>query len=373
MEKLLTYALKEGKLVHISKVENGYQCGCICPECEEELSAVANIESKRYKKEAHFSHKPGSNCSGGYESALHLLVKEVFAETKELFIPDFHYDYAPSNKKSFYKKGGKVSFETVILEEEISFEDVIFKPDAIGMVNKKYLFIEFAITSFCDEDKRLKIRRSKISAIEIAIDPKTAILDPAYIKELLLEDNQSKYFLFNPLLEQRYIKELREKLAKKKLEEEESKKSEHLRIKHLIQCKKYNILLIEDGQVSQCPKNQDFFNYIKNTAFYSHPEIIKIVNGSVWNGEFYGRANTFKYVYIDGIQVITSSMVATYEECREMELLFKGLMEYKRRSERFVKNCTYCQFRKGKNTINGKDYITCSYLLNNKPVIDVKI
>lgn len=373
MEKLLTYALKEGKLVHISKVKNGYECGCICPKCKEELSAVANIESKRYKKEAHFSHKDGSKCSGGYESALHLLAKDVFAETKELFLPDFHYDYTPSNDESFYKKGMKVSFETVILEKEISFENAIFKPDAIGTVSGKNLVVEFAITSFCNEEKRSKIRRSKISAIEIVIDPKTAILDPAYIKKLLLEDKKSKYFLFNPLLEKRYKIEQQEKLAKKKLQEEESKKREDLRIKNLIQCKKYNILQIQGKEVSLCPKNKDFFNYMKSSEYYNHPEIKNLVNGAFWNGEFYGHVNTGKFVYINGNRVTTSSMVANYEESKKQNLLYRGLMEYKRRKEILVENCSYCQFRKGKNTINGKNYITCSYLINNEPIIDVKI
>jgi len=55
LKKLLTYALKVGGLTHVSKVENGYKCGCICPECKEELSAVANIEGKEYEKDEHFS------------------------------------------------------------------------------------------------------------------------------------------------------------------------------------------------------------------------------------------------------------------------------------------------------------------------------
>ncbi|MHA7128629.1 hypothetical protein [Algoriphagus namhaensis] len=376
MEKLLTYAIKDKKLVHISEVQNGDNCGCICPnsECKEPLRAVANIESKEYKKEAHFSHQQGSNCPGAYESALHLLVKDVFAETKEIFVPDFHHDYNPENPYSIYGTRGKiVSFDSVILEKEKKIEDEKFKPDAIAFKKEKTLYIEFAVTHFCDEKKLNKIKKANIPAIEVKIDPKTTNLDPVYLKKFLLEDDSAKKFLFNPTLEENYKKEQQEKLEEEKLKQIESIKKEENRIRNLIQCKKYNILKVQGKEVSLCPKNDDFINYIKNSKYYFHPEIKKLANGSFWNGEFYGHINSAKYIFIDGERVITSSIDENHTQFRERELLFRGLMEFKRRNEKSVDNCNRCSYRKGVNTINGEDYVTCSYVTNSNPIIEAKI
>ena len=35
----MTYALKDGVITHISKVESGLACGCVCPACGEKLIA----------------------------------------------------------------------------------------------------------------------------------------------------------------------------------------------------------------------------------------------------------------------------------------------------------------------------------------------
>jgi hypothetical protein len=374
LKKLLTYALKDGRLTHIDLVENGYKCGCICPECEEELSAIANIKEKDYEVKAHFSHKPDSNCSGGFESALHLMVKEVFAETKQIFVPDFHYDYNSRNQKSIYGNRGKiVSFDSVILEKEKKLDGEKFKPDATGFKKGKTLYLEFAVTHFCDEEKLLKIRNSKIPAIEIFVDPNTAVLDPEFLKNLLLEDSLEKYFLFNPEFEEQHKKEQQEDLDRKRLKEEEELKKENIRIKNLIQCKKYNILKIQGKEVSQCPKNKDFGNYINSSEYYNHPTIKKLAKGAFWNGEFYGHVNTVKYVYIDENREVTSSMGSTYEENKKQTLLFRGLMEFKRRNEKSVDNCELCHFKKGVNNIKREEFLTCSYIINNSPIIEAEI
>lgn len=149
MEKLLTYGLSSGKLKHISDVGNGLSCNCICPNCEVELVAKNNPNNVKLP---HFAHKGGNECSFAFETALHLLAKSILFETKELHIPNFHFDYNPTNKKSLFKKGRKLKFEQVILEKQIIHSQDIITPDAIGVINGKRLFIEFANTHFVEDE-----------------------------------------------------------------------------------------------------------------------------------------------------------------------------------------------------------------------------
>lgn len=58
----LTYALKDGVLVHISQVPSGLQCGCKCS------GMWRNINSKKGCKVIHhFAHKSTIECEFGYK------------------------------------------------------------------------------------------------------------------------------------------------------------------------------------------------------------------------------------------------------------------------------------------------------------------
>lgn len=83
----IDYAIDaSGKLVHVDDVPNGLKCGCHCPCCNERLEAQNAGERKTH----HFSHASGCDCSGAYESMLHLLAKEkvmsAFLEGGEFWI-----------------------------------------------------------------------------------------------------------------------------------------------------------------------------------------------------------------------------------------------------------------------------------------------
>lgn len=59
----LTYAQKNEKLVHVSEVERGLKCGCVCPACGEVL-----IARKGNKVVHHFAHKSTIECQYGYQN-----------------------------------------------------------------------------------------------------------------------------------------------------------------------------------------------------------------------------------------------------------------------------------------------------------------
>ena len=83
---LLTYALNiANKLVHIDNVPNGLDCNCYCPYCHAQLVAKNNGK----KKISHFAHYHAEDCGKAYETALHLLAKEILCERKVLMLPAY--------------------------------------------------------------------------------------------------------------------------------------------------------------------------------------------------------------------------------------------------------------------------------------------
>ena len=141
-ERLLTYAYnRENKLIHIDDVENGNNCGCRCPHCNDPLCAKNNGKIQAH----HFSHQSGTDCEGAYETAVHLLAKEILVENKRLQV--------------FYKDG---EIETLVLEEvipEYHDKETGLTPDVFAKSNGNILWIEFKNTHPVDENKIKKNQR----------------------------------------------------------------------------------------------------------------------------------------------------------------------------------------------------------------------
>ena len=87
MEQNIFYALKDNKLIHISNVENGLKCGCICPSCKGKM-----IAKKGKIKVHHFAHY-NKDCGLAGETALHLKCKEIIEKNKTFWIPSVGIPY----------------------------------------------------------------------------------------------------------------------------------------------------------------------------------------------------------------------------------------------------------------------------------------
>lgn len=80
----IKYALnKEGKMVSIEKVENGFRCGCKCPCCDELLIARNDGDLRTH----HFAHTSGIECDNGFNASISHLVKEILLKSHRLYVP----------------------------------------------------------------------------------------------------------------------------------------------------------------------------------------------------------------------------------------------------------------------------------------------
>ena len=69
----IPFGMRDGSLLHISQVERGLKCNCICPACNEPL-----VARKGKKTVHHFAHYRINNCSP--ETALHQIGKRLIFE-----------------------------------------------------------------------------------------------------------------------------------------------------------------------------------------------------------------------------------------------------------------------------------------------------
>src|ERR1700678_3272842 len=104
MDIEIPYALKAGVIVHISEVDRGLDCGCVCACCGDDL-----VARKGVSRQHHFAHSRNSNCSGADESLLHRLAKELLSNAKSLALPACIYR---AKSKRF---GAPVSIEREIV------------------------------------------------------------------------------------------------------------------------------------------------------------------------------------------------------------------------------------------------------------------
>lgn len=147
---------RTGRIVHVSEVERGLACECVCAECEARL-----IAKKGEVNQMHFAHFRSQPCEHAGESALHKFAKDILSKRGEIRLPEVGADFG--NEKLIKHRSQFFSFDRIILEKR---ENSII-PDVIAIKGNRKLLIEFAVTHFCDDAKINKIKGLGISALEV--------------------------------------------------------------------------------------------------------------------------------------------------------------------------------------------------------------
>ncbi len=174
-----------GRVVSIYEVVRGLACGCRCIECNE--AVVARQGQQRMH---HFSHTSQKEpCEVTPESFLHRYAKQVVRESLGLQLPPQPGHHPDSEDQSSWW-----DFESV--KEELWMGD--FRPDLAAELTDGPLLIEFACTSFVDEEKLERIKQLGIRTVEI--DLSGLVVTPSAeglleLKRTILEDTTLKQWL----------------------------------------------------------------------------------------------------------------------------------------------------------------------------------
>lgn len=188
-EQNLIYALKDGKVVHISEVESGLVCGCVCPACGEKL-----VAKKGARVAHHFAHYSGYTCEYGLETSLHLVAKEIISQAKKFVIPAVYLTFPNSGKEmQLLFPPREIFVDEVKLEQR--YGNIV--PDIVLVSNGRELFIEIFVTHKIDEVKLEKLKQANISTIEIDLSKQEASLTSEELSKILLERNETKSWKYN--------------------------------------------------------------------------------------------------------------------------------------------------------------------------------
>lgn len=195
MTSRLPFGLKEGKLVHISEVENGLKCECICPSCQGVLLA-----KKGSLKVHHFAHFNTEECRYGLETALHIAAKEILKRRKRIKIPSVVLPIGARGRE--FHQSGYIKFNDVKLERKL--HEII--PDILVNVNGTLLIIEIKVTHGVDKLKLEKIKSLNISTIEIDLSNNNRIFKYNELEKIILDETNNKKWLFNRKVEEETAK-----------------------------------------------------------------------------------------------------------------------------------------------------------------------
>lgn len=180
-----TFALKDGKPVHISDIpdeKRGLKCGCVCSACGHPLQA-----RKGNTNAHHFAHDKGSECSA--ETVIHQTAKTIIMEAGEIHVPATRYNY--KNIVDYYLPDQVIPLSNIHEEKDIGN----IQPDIISYYKGKPLLIEIYVTHKVDDDKIQKIKDKGISAIEIDLSGIGYETDIDALRQLVLYDSTNRYWI----------------------------------------------------------------------------------------------------------------------------------------------------------------------------------
>lgn len=206
MDFKLPFGLKNGKLVHVSEVEKGLSCGCVCPSCNHPL-----VARKGNKTKHHFAHYKGKECGYGLETALHYAAKELLETHKKIVIPKVDLKIGPDNKKHWIlSKEREIVFDEVKLE--IYYDGVI--PDVLVYVKGKPLMIEITVTHKTNKEKIQKVKEQGISILEVDLADFEREFSIEDLEKEVIYNTANKKWLLN--IKSEKIKELAYQVSERK-------------------------------------------------------------------------------------------------------------------------------------------------------------
>ena len=201
----LPFGLKGEKLVHISQVDSGLKCDCVCPACSHPLVArKGNIVVH------HFAHYNGAECEHATETALHIAAKDILNKHRKMKLPPAYLEFRSYKKPWVIYDEMYINFDDVKIENK--FKDVI--PDVIVYIKGQPLIIEVAVTHKTNEEKLNRIKQEGISVLEIVLEQYNRNFSFSELEDDIINHARSKRWLYNRKCEN--VKKALIRIGKKK-------------------------------------------------------------------------------------------------------------------------------------------------------------
>ena len=198
-ENRIPFGLRDGAPVEVSEVEFGLACSCVCPSCKRPLQARKGKIRSHY-----FAHDPSAGafvCASAFETSIHPMAKEILKDDGSLVFPGLAIKRTAEDltgkhhtKEIQIEEAGRQSFESVELEKRL--DDI--RPDIIAYIDGDPLAIEVAVTSFVRKEKKQKIRKLGLPAVEIDLSSVSYTTTKEELRNLINSESTKKVWLSNP-------------------------------------------------------------------------------------------------------------------------------------------------------------------------------
>ena len=143
---------EDNKIVGVDQVASGLACECVCSQCERPLVAAKGGVYRHHFRH----HADGSTCSGGQETALHMLAKDIVMRAASIRLPEDEIR------------------DIVMAELEPILDEV--RPDVVIHTSTGRVAIEIAVEHRTGEAKVAKLAAMKLAAVEIDISVYRGVL-----------------------------------------------------------------------------------------------------------------------------------------------------------------------------------------------------
>ncbi|ANO32493.1 hypothetical protein A6E01_04490 [Vibrio breoganii] len=199
---LIPFGLKGGEIVHVDDVDNGKDCGVICPGCRQPLVAKNNCQ----EKSNHFAHCSGSECNVyAPMTCLHQYAQSLLEQEKQIVLPPVIYRLEGQlssgrtvTETYFLSRAKGITFDMICNEEAFG----PYRIDCMGHKGKQSVAIEVKVTHENTPDKSKALREASQIAIEIDLSHlhgTRTLLDAEQIKRAILNPDNI-IWLSEPLM-----------------------------------------------------------------------------------------------------------------------------------------------------------------------------
>ncbi len=178
------FGLRQGRLYPPQGTDRGLACECVCPGCGSAL-----IANQGERKRPYFSHYQSRECAGGYESAVHLMAKQIIDDRRYIVIPEFR-----QIMRRKMPTGDVLSEEVVVPGHRLDFSDVHveqtvdgLRPDVIGVTSDgTEILIEVYVTHAVTDDKRERLAKKNLIELNLSVLPQDLVADDKLFAEEVL-------------------------------------------------------------------------------------------------------------------------------------------------------------------------------------------
>lgn len=182
-----------GRLVRVEDVPSGLACDCYCPTpgCGARFVAVHCSPPRQ----SHFRHYSAEDCGASYESAVHLLAKQILNREKRIMLP--YLDVGIS--RSIAKVGTFGVTERLVERQPFAFDRaelevwmdgrvpdvVLWKRDRDG--NDHRLLVEIVVSHDVSEEKLRWIRENDLATIKVYLGGVDQAITEKELKQVLMK------------------------------------------------------------------------------------------------------------------------------------------------------------------------------------------